>query len=521
MWSQFLLQNFHFSANLFASLAFFSIFWLYLDAWIESKKFKELLKIIGFLLLSISFLAHSTLIESSGINFAIFSSNYIEGLSHILKNLGLVFLLSGLIFDPLIAKPKLMGIGILSFSTAFFVSPVLAAIVSWLYLRRATVGLENHTKKVSLAFFIFSLHELLNISSLFSSSQNIDIFNLVSAFGPIWIVSHILLLIGAGILIQWAFSYLLKRINTQLFIIFTTTTLSIFLITTISFTFLLLKNISEETLTRLNTDVSVLSFALDAKKSEAQSAAAILSQNPKVIESLKSKDKNILSTVSENLLVTNKLNSVVIIDESGQVLARGEERDRVGDSISSNSLVKRTLIGESLSSLTSQDSVLAPKILVQSSSPIISEGKTIGATIEALSIDNNFLDGIKKLTGLEISVYGGEKLSATTISDLSGATRPIGIKNSNKKINDTVLTLGNNYSGTVSILNTSYFAVFHPLKDINNDVLGMLTAGRPAESIYQTAGKSIELTFLITIGLIALSVIPSYFIARYLTNQLT
>ncbi len=521
MWSQFLLQNFHFSANLFASLAFFSIFWLYLDAWIESKNFKEFLKIIGFLFLSISFLIHSSLIESTGLRLAVLGSNYVENISLIFKNLGFLFLLSGLIFDPLIAKPKLMAIGFFSFSTAFFVSPILAALVSWLYLRRATVGLENHTKKVSLAFFVFSLYEVLSLLSLFNSSPNIDIYKLVSAFGPIWIAAHILLLIGAGILIQWAFSYLLKRINTQLFIIFTTTTLAIFLITTISFTYLLLNNLSQETLTRLNTDVSVLSFALDAKKSEAQSAASIISQNPKIIEALKLKDKSILNPAAETLLLTNKLSSVVIIDDSGQVLARGEDRDRTGDSLSSSSLVKKTLIGESLSSITSQESVLAPKILVQSSSPIISDGKIIGASIVALTIDNNFLDGIKKQTGLEISVYGSDKLSATTISDLSGTTRPIGVKSANKKINDTVLTLGNNYSGTVSILNTSYFAVFHPIKDINNDVLGMLTAGRPAESIYETAGKSIELTFLITIGLIALSVFPSYYIARYLTNQIT
>jgi hypothetical protein len=514
MWSQFLLQNFHFSTNIFASLAFFSIFWLYLDAWIERKNFKDSFKITGFLFLSISFLIHSTLTESTG-------GDYIENISLIFKNLGLLFLIAGLAIDPLIAKPKLLAIGFFNFTTAFFVSPILISIVSWLYLRRATIGLENHTKKVSLAFFVLSVHEILNIFSLFAATQNISIYNIVAPFGPIWIVSHVFLLIGSGILIQWAFSYLLKRINTQLFIIFTTSTLAIFLITTISFTFLLLNNLSEETLTRLNTDVSVLSFALDAKKSEAQSQAAILSQNPTIITAVISKNKNVLTDAAEDLLVSRKLGSVVIIDESGQVLARGEERDRVGDSMSSSSLVKRTLIGESLSSITSQDSILAPKILVQSSSPIFSEGKVIGASIIALPIDNNFLDGIKKQTGLEIGVYGADKLSATTISDLSGITRPIGIKSSNKKINDTVLNLGNNYSGSVSILNTNYFAVFHPIKDINNDVLGMLTAGRPAESIYETASKSIELTFLITIALIAVSVFPSYYIAKYLTSQIT
>lgn len=521
MWSQFLLQNFHFSVNLFTALAFFSVFWLYFDAWVERKNLKEFLKILGFLLLSLSFLVHSTLIESSGFTTTVLGSNLGETIAVLLKCLGFAFLISGLVYDPLIQKPKISAVFIASSFLGYFLTPILASITAWLYLRRATIGLEDHTKKVSLSIFILALHELLSTSALFSNTNNIDIYRLVAPFGPIWIISHLLLLLGSGILIQWAFSYLLKRINTQLFIIFTTTTLAIFLITTVSFTFLLLKNLTEETLVRLNTDVSVLSFALDAKKSEAHASAAILSQNQKVIDALPLKDKSILAPLAEELLVSRKLNSVIIVDESGQVVVRGEERDRVGDSLSNNPIVKRTLIGESVSSVTSQENVLAPKILVQSSSPIMVSGKVIGATIVALTIDNNFLDGIKKLTGLEVSVYGGDKLSATTISDLSGTSRPIGIKNDNKTINNTVLTLGNNYSGLVSLLNTSYFAVFHPLKDINNDSVGMLSAGRPAQSIYSTASKTIELTFLITIVLIILSVFPSYYIAKYLSNQLT
>jgi len=520
MWSQFLLENFHFAINLFAALAFFSVFWLYLDAWIERKTLKEGFKILGFLFLSISFLLHATLIESSSFGTSLLDIRTTEKFSLVLRNLGYLFLVVGLISDPLVAKPKLSGFVLFSFITPLFLSPILASGSAWLYLRRATVGLENHTKKVALAFFVLALHELTAIPFLFSQIPNVDIYRLVAPLGPMWIFSHTLLFVSTAILITWAFSYLLKRINTQLFIIFTTTTLSIFLLTTVSFTFLLLKNISDETLIRLQTDVSVLSFALDSKKSEALAASEILTQNSEVITAVTTKDRRILAKAAEELLLARKLGSLIIIDESGQVLARGEDKDRIGDSLSDSSIVKRVLIGEKTSTLISQDFTIAPVVFVKTAAPLMLNGKVVGAVITSLPLDNNFLDGIKKLTGLEISVYGGDTLSATTISDLRGTARPVGIKNTDKNINNIVLTKGQNYSGLTTLLNNSYFAAYQPLKDNNNEVIGMLLAGRYASSIFATASKSIELTFLITVTLTILSVFPSFFIAKYITNQL-
>ncbi|MFA5025366.1 MAG: cache domain-containing protein [Candidatus Shapirobacteria bacterium] len=520
MWYQFLWENFHFAVNLFAALAFFSIFWLYFDAWTDRKTLKEGLKILGFLLLSLSFLAHAILIESPGLTISILGGGLNEKMAMIFRNLGYLLLIVGLITDPLIAKPKLNIMAITNGAVPYLLSPILAVTAAWLYLRRATIGLENHTKQVSLAFFMFAWYELLTIPFLFVNSPNVDIFRLVAPFGPIWIVAHVILLLGSAILIKWAFSYLLKRINTQLFIIFTTTTLSIFLLTAISFTFLLLKNLSDETLIRLGTDVSVLSFALDSKKSETLASASILAQNSQIIEAIKNRDRKILIPAAEGLLLSRKVNSVMIIDDVGRVLARGEDRDRIGDSLSDDSLVKRALGGESVSSFVIQEGALAPIVLVRAAVPIKTENKVMGITVVTSSLDNNFLDGIKKVTGLEMGIYGSETLSATTISDLRGETRPIGINETNDTVIDKVLLKGENYSGQVSFLNTSYFAVYHPLKDLDNEVVGMLLAGRPATSIFETAGKSIELTFLITVLLMVLSTFPSYFVSKYIFNQL-
>jgi hypothetical protein len=333
-------------------------------------------------------------------------------------------------------------------------------------------------------------------------------------------VAHLFLLIGSGILIKWAFSYLLKRINTQLFIIFTTTIISIFLLTTISFTFLLLKNLSNETLQRLETDVSVLSYALDSKKSEALASASILSENQSVVDALNKKDRKILSTAAENLLLSRKVSSAVILDDSYQVLARGEERDRVGESMSDDLLVKRAMIGESVASLISRDGVMSPIVSVRVVVPIKSGAKVVGVSMITMPLDNNFLDGINQITGLEMSVFGGDVLSATTISNLDDETRPVGIKEINNQVKENVLIKGEKFSGLVPFLNTTYFSVYHPLKDVNNEVVGMLLASRPSSSIFVAASNSIELTFLVTVVMILLSIVPSYAVSKFIYSQL-
>jgi len=156
--------------------------------------------------------------------------------------------------------------------------PILGGVVAWLYLRRATVGLERHLKVVTISFFVLSLSELSSLSSLFVKSTNVGVYQLVAPFGWLWIGQHWVMLLGVGILGRWVWQYLTKRLQPQLFMIFTSTILGIFLLTTTVFTALLLKNMQDETLARLETDVKVLNYGLESKKQGALSDAAVLVQ---------------------------------------------------------------------------------------------------------------------------------------------------------------------------------------------------------------------------------------------------
>lgn len=514
MWNQFILQNLHFAVKIFASLSLFAVFWLYFDAWTERKIFREGIKVFGFLVLSFFFLVSSLYPDSLPLVWLI------------VEIIGYLLLIISLLWEPIEKRPgsggnnSVVGAFLIT-PTLLWSGPILSLLVTLLYLRKATIGLESHLKKISIAFLFLTLYQIGSlVTTIYSNTQNIDIFNLVRIYGPVWMVSHIFLAIFSWITITWSFSYLLKRINTQLFIIFTSSIITIFIVTAISFSFLLLKNMVDETLARLSTDTAVLSFGIDAKKKEAMSTSLAVSKDVRVIPALSSNDRKTLGDIAEESITTYIVSSLIILDSNSVVVARGEDRQRTGDSMSEDQFVKRVLQGEIQSSLIVRQGMLSPNILVRSAYPIKDGDRYIGAVITSIVLDNIFLDGIKNATGLEAGIYGDNILSATTISNRDKNNRPIGIKETNKEVLQSVLGKGEPKSLEVKILDTDYLASFHPLTDVNNTPIGMVFIGKPSYTTLQTVDKSIQTTFLITIILVIISLLPSYLISKYITKQL-
>lgn len=527
---QFIFENAHFALSLFTALVFFAVAWLYLDAWFARKTLKDGLKIVGFILICLSFVAHA-----SSVDQAILRDPMFGGVGNILKDVlriaGYIALVLGLIVDPLQPRPKyekLAAIGLslsfpaqlLSFDYSAIILPILSSAAAFLYLRRATVGLEDHLKPVSYAFFIFSVHELFSLSALFKNTNSIAVYKLVESYNIIWAVEHLVLLGGIFILGKWVFGYLLKRLQSQLFMIFTFTVLSVFLVTTVAFTSLLLRSIQQDAYLHLQTDVNILHYSILGKQSESLSDAQVVAQNPEVVKAVLDNNRKVLKVLAPSILLAKKQSLLIVVSKTGGVIIRGDDPERVGESLSDDPLVKKALSGEDASSVLTRDGVVAPTVSVRSGVPIKDGKEIIGAVIVGMDIDSAFVDGVKDATKLDAAVYAGNIRSATTFVGPDGKSRWVGIKEENANIKKTVLADGKPYTGSVNILNTPYLAAFAPLKDMDSVPVGMLFVGREQAGILQAAGKSIELTFVIATILLVLSIVPAFFVSRYITRQI-
>ncbi len=546
---QFIEQNLHFAISLFASIVFFAVFWLYFDAWNADahKHKKDAIKWAGFLLVSISFLLNATIVEQTGLTQPIFG-NAAAFIALVIRVAGYLLVIIGQVIDPLQpvpinkglaeeygksrsskssktrlkASPALaLNLGGASQLGAFLLLPVQALAIALVYWRRATMGLEHHLKPVAYAFMLIFGFESLSVAELFRATNNPAIYDMVKAFGPIWITGNILLLAAALVLGRWVWRYLTERFISQLFMTFIGVVLSIFLVTTVSFSFLLLQNIQNNALGNLASATSVLNYALDSKKASTEANAEAVAANPALDQAIIAKDHQSLVNLTSSFLASKQESSLVITNADGQVLLRAEDPARWGDSISSDTLFRRAIIGSTSSTVESQSAVLAPVISIRSVSPIRDAADNIVGTVSVSTIINNaFVDGIKHSTGLDSAVYSENIRSATTFTAPDGTSRWIGIKETNDAVNETVLQHGQTYTGELSILNRQYLAAYAPLKDVDNMVIGMIFIGQPEVVILQTTTYLFTITFVIAAILLVLSIIPAYAVARYINYQL-
>lgn len=533
---QFFSQNLHFAISLTAALVFFAMFWLYLDAWSTRKAYKELLKWLGCLLLSIAYLVTGIVIDAS-VNQLIFGS-WTIGAVLFLKTAGYALLIYGQVIDPLQSAPHTTGIqpkedspqtnkglpaAFVGVGMTLKVLPAIGAIITaYLYWRRATKGLERHLKPVAIGFGLIALSHLLEISSIARSSTDPVIYRLVDDYGLLWWLEHLLLLAGTLVLGRWVWRYLVKRIFSQVFMVFTAMTVAMLLITTISFSFLLVRSVQSDTLNNLESAANTLKYAIDGKKLETMSHAEVIAQNKEVTQAVVNKDHDSLVQLTSEYLKTKKLSSLIITSSAGQVLLRAEDPSRWGDSLSDDPLIQRAANGLSTSSVTGREEVLSPLLYFYSSVPIKNtDGQIVGVILSGLVADTAFVDGIKQATGVDVSVYSGDIRSTTTLTAPDGKSRLIGIKEYNGEVRDQVIEKGEVFKGIISLQNQSYLAVYAPLQNHSSVTQGMLLVARPHTYILETASRSLQLTFLITSVMIFASIIPVYLIAKHITNQVS
>lgn len=535
MWLQFFSQNFHFAVNLFGGLVALGVAWLYFDAWTNKHSKKELIKWLGFGVLGFSFLLHSTVIEQTvlgGSPLGDFSGN----LADAAKMIAYILIAIGLIMDPLQPIPENKGLSVdlpqtePSKAPAIFGSigslsrwamPFASVVITFLYWRRATKGLERHLRPVYKAFGLIALSDIVSLSDMFRDTDNPVLYTWLSAFGWVWWLEHVFLALGVALLGRWVWGYLTERFFSQLFMIFTTMVMSIFLVVGVGFTTLLIDNVQRDTLTKLDTAANVLSYALDAKKSETKAVAEQLSGSSEIVQAILTKDQSKLITLTDNILSAKQLSSLVITNVSGQVMLRAEDPARWGDSISGNPLIKRSLFGIPSSTVAVRDDPGVPTVQVLSASTVFDDSNTtIGTVLAGLDLDAGFVDRIQESTGLQSSIYGGEFLAATTLVAPDGETKPTGAKLSSSKVKSVVLGSGNDFQGAVEIQNRQMLAAFLPVKDVDNQVVGALMVAEPQSSVLVLAGRSIETTFLLAAGLLLVSFVPTFFASRNIARQL-
>lgn len=511
---QFLFTNIHFVLTLFTTLVFFTTGWLYFDSWLITKEKKSvLLRSAGFFILVLASATHAT--QIADINFMV--------LRDVVKLTGLIFILSSLFFEPFLEPPARLHAFLPFFSAASLPTTVgLTFFVSITYFFKAGPGFEKQLKPAAVAFFFFFVSDLISLLSIWSVTPVVFWTELLGDFGPIWVASHVFEFIGASVLGIWAWGYLRFRPAPQLFIILSASSFFIFAAMTFLLNFFLLKNLEHDFLNHLKTDVKLLEYATDRIKNEALANAISIAGSSELQKSLTNANREELFTITSSLLERQNLDFLTVIAPSGEVLMRAEDKDKVGDTQIDDPFIRSALAGQRVSTILNEEGVFAPTVEVFSAVPVLETGtgNILGVVSTGFIVDNAFVDGVKAVTNLDISVFAKDVRAATTFLAPDGKSRFVGTRESNPTIIETVLMKNTMFVGKTSLFNEQYYAAYIPIRSFEDNVVGMLFVGKPQIHLFETAEKSIQLTYVGSVLLLLISLVPVYFVSSYMRKNL-
>src|SRR3989344_3337482 len=103
--TQFILVNYHFVASLLAALVAFAVAWLYFDAWTGQKDPKQFPSFLGFLFLSLSFVAQAVIGDQSLFETSFLGASTALVIKTLFRLIGYVTLIVGQVLIPLQSPP--------------------------------------------------------------------------------------------------------------------------------------------------------------------------------------------------------------------------------------------------------------------------------------------------------------------------------------------------------------------------------------------------------------------------------
>ncbi|MBQ9537573.1 MAG: diguanylate cyclase [Desulfovibrionaceae bacterium] len=260
---------------------------------------------------------------------------------------------------------------------------------------------------------------------------------------------------------------------------------------------------------------SVVEDILNNTKIRLYQEASLLVDSRQLQDAFVSKDATILRQFAQNAMRKCRANFAIIVDAKGLVLARGHMA-KVGDLLPRTQFLEHALAGEAqVDIIPYNDAGLS----VCAIAPIFLDKQLVGAMIfgEALRM-HAFVDEVKRVTGLEMSIFTHDKRLSTTI--IRDGKRVINTTLEDKRVAEIVLQNGGIYYGDTHILGRAYKTMYWPLQDNASNILGMWFIGKEIDEVERAITATAISCLVATIAIAFLLNVSAVFLFRSLLNPL-
>lgn len=267
----------------------------------------------------------------------------------------------------------------------------------------------------------------------------------------------------------------------------------------------------------------ITSYNNDNSKNQAYKGVNGLKEKVEELQDLSNKFVELASTDSDsysndkkaisNIHSASGADFSILTDKDGKII-NNDGLKSTADDLKNIKIVSEALSGNTTTTIESE---IVSHISAVSAAPVKdSYGTVDGAVILGYVLDKEELvDNIKDLYQTDVTVFNGNIRVNTTI--IKEDKRQVGTPLA-EKIADIVINQGSDYNGEANILGTEYVCAYLPLKNSDNDIIGVLFAGEPLTEAKAIVSKVIYIS--LGISLVAIITIILQLIL-YLKNILS
>ena len=257
----------------------------------------------------------------------------------------------------------------------------------------------------------------------------------------------------------------------------------------------------------IETKTRYLQSDIEQKQKLALNITDLVAASPIFLQSLESGNRAMAIEQGRTFMEALGLDYLVVTDKDANVFIRAHAEAQYGDNIGNQINIQKALAGEK--SVGFEDGAVV-KFSIRAGTPLRNaKGEVVGAISLGFVLGNErFVDELKDMQGVDITLFYGDTRYQTTIKDEKGE-RILGTKLGIPAIEQHVLSKGQVYFGQSQIQGEPYIASYIPIVGANGSIMGMLFCGEKV-SIIQDVVRSISwmlLGVMVVLGAVALFVL--------------
>lgn len=308
---------------------------------------------------------------------------------------------------------------------------------------------------------------------------------------------------------------------------------------------------------KVNHDLASAWMVYNEKLNDIRDVVLLNSRRESIQKAAKDNEKELLEKYLSRARKDFNLDILTLTDAQGKVLLRTTQPEIWGDNQSKDALVRRALMGETVTAtqiipreeLFKEGKNLVeraylrfestPKatprakeyekdgIMLKAAAPLIDEyGNIIGVLYGGILLNRNYeiVDRVKEIVfkgekykGIDIgtaTIFQHDLRISTNVKKANGE-RAIGTRVS-KEVNQAVLKEGKPWVHRAFVVNDWYISAYEPIKNINGDIIGILYVGM-LEKPYIDLRNNVMITFA---GMAIISVVVLLIILFFITSTI-